>query len=118
MNSRHPSPRRVWKVGSGARLLTPLPRDPGDPVENSETFIFEHPSITLSHLACKAPPRNGSRTLWRPRGPLGRLWELLEELWEGLGDLLESFGEPLGELWEALGEPLENFGRLIYCLYV
>ena len=27
MNSRHPGPRRVWKVGSGARLLPPLPRD-------------------------------------------------------------------------------------------
>ena len=28
MNSRRASPRRVWKVGSGARLLTPLPWDP------------------------------------------------------------------------------------------
>ena len=59
-NSRHPSPRRVWKVGSGARLLAPLPGnlvDLLDPLESSETFIFEHPSITLSHLACKAPPQ-------------------------------------------------------------
>ena len=28
LNSRHPDHGRVWEVGPGARLLTPLPRDP------------------------------------------------------------------------------------------
>ena len=90
MNSRHPSPRRVWKVGSGARLLAPLLGNPVDLLESSETFIFEHPSITLSHLACKAPPRIGSRTLWRHCGPLGQLWEVLEELWEAPGGMFKT----------------------------
>ena len=52
VNSRHPGPRRVWKVGSGARLLPPLPLDwldpadpadpvdPVDPVKNSERIVF------------------------------------------------------------------------------
>ena len=50
MNSRHPDPRRVWKVGSGARLLPPLPADPADPADpldpamRSETSIFDNPS--------------------------------------------------------------------------
>ena len=43
VNSRHPGPRRVWKVGSEQQLLPPLPgnpRDPVDPVENSERLDF------------------------------------------------------------------------------
>ena len=32
VNSRHPGPRRVWKVGSGAHLLPPLWLDPLDPL--------------------------------------------------------------------------------------
>ena len=93
MNSRHPSPRRVWKVGSGACLPTPLPRnpaDPGDPGESSETFISDNPSITFGQKVGKAPPRNGSRGLWRPRGPLGQLWEVLEELWEAPGGMFKT----------------------------
>ena len=51
LNSRHPDPRRVWKVGSGARLLPPLRRDPRDPRDqrdpgkSSETSIFDNPSV-------------------------------------------------------------------------
>ena len=51
LNSRHPDPRRVWKVGSGARLLPPLCRDPVDLVDpvdpgmRSETSIFNNPSV-------------------------------------------------------------------------
>ena len=45
LNSRHPDPRRVWKVGSGAHLPTPFPRDPVDPRENSETSTFDNPSV-------------------------------------------------------------------------
>ena len=74
-------------------MLPPLPQDPLDPLdpgESSETFIFEHPSITLSHLACKAPLRIGSRTLRRHCGPLGQLWEVLEELWEAPGGMFET----------------------------
>ncbi len=33
MNSRHPDPRRVWKVGSVAHWLPPLPLNPLDPVD-------------------------------------------------------------------------------------
>ena len=55
VNSRHPGPRRVWKVGSGVRLMTPHNRDPVDPVENSETSIFDDPSVDFGHLACGAP---------------------------------------------------------------
>ena len=36
LNSRHPGPRRVWKVGSEQQLLPPHNRDPLDPLENSE----------------------------------------------------------------------------------
>ena len=93
MNSRHPSPLRVWKVGSGAHLLPPLhrdPRDSRDPRENSETFIFECPSITFGQKVGKAPPRIGSGTLWRSRGPLGQLWEVLEELWEAPGGMFKT----------------------------
>eukprot|EP00973_Karenia_brevis_P040332 5571575-Karenia_brevis.AAC.1 len=34
-NYRHPNSRRMWKGGSGQRLLTPFPlhpADPGDPL--------------------------------------------------------------------------------------
>ena len=88
MNSRHPDPRRVWKVGSGARLLPPLrwdPRDPRDSRENSETFIFEHPSITFGQKVGKAPPGSASG---RSGGPAG--------LWVSSGSSLGSFGKPLG----------------------
>ena len=43
VRSRHPGPRRVWKVGSGARLLPPLwldPLDPADPRMNSKWCKF------------------------------------------------------------------------------
>ena len=58
-NSHHPGPRRVWKVGSEQQLLSPFPEDPEDSAdsrENSETFSFEHLSVTFGHLACGAPP--------------------------------------------------------------
>ena len=67
MNSRHPDPRRVWKVGSGARLLPPLPRDPVDsldpvdPVMRSETSIFDNPSGTFGHFARKMFPQSGPK---------------------------------------------------------
>ena len=38
----------MWKVGSGARLLPPLPEDPRDrrdPRMRSETSIFDNPSV-------------------------------------------------------------------------
>ena len=55
MNSRHPDPRRVWKVGSGPRLLPPLSRDsrdPGDPRDpgmRSDTSIFDNPSVDFDN---------------------------------------------------------------------
>ena len=71
MNSRHPDPRRVWKVGSGACLLPPLPRirriQP-DPTgsnranrESSETSIFDNPSVTFGHFARKLCPQIGPK---------------------------------------------------------
>ena len=38
MNSRHPGPRRVWKVGSVARWLPPLPRDPPSPAGSGPVY--------------------------------------------------------------------------------
>ena len=93
----------MWKVGSEAHLLPPLPRDPldpldpvdpvdpldpVDPVENSETSIFDNPSVDFGHFACGAPPGNAPT----PLGALGELWEALGELWEGLRELWECFG--------------------------
>ena len=59
LNSRHPDPRRVWKVGPGSHLLTPLPGDPRecrDPGESSQTLILDNPSITFSPFPRKMPP--------------------------------------------------------------
>jgi len=53
----------VWKVGSGAHLLPPLPLDPLDPldpVENSETSIFDNPSVDFGQKAGKARPKIAS----------------------------------------------------------
>ena len=70
LNSRHPDPRRVWKVGSGAHLLPSLlgdprdpqdpqdPRDPRDPGENSEASIFSNLSVAFDHFARKAFTKN------------------------------------------------------------
>ena len=79
----------MWKAGSEPRLLTPLqldPRDPGDPrdpAENSETSIFDDPSVDFGHFACGAPPKIASRRLWSQSEALG-------ELWEGLGSLFSE----------------------------
>ena len=60
LNSRHPDLRRVWKGGSGARLLPPLcrdPRDPRDPGENNETSVFDNPSVTFEKYFAKRQPK-------------------------------------------------------------
>ena len=87
MNSRHPSPRRVWKVGSKEQLLPHSrdPLDPVDPVENSETSIFDDPSVDFGHFACGASPGNASRRLRRQIEALG-----------GTGRALGSPGTALG----------------------
>ena len=51
VNYHHPDPRRVWKAGSGLRLLTPFPVDPvdlADCAENSKIFDLEQPSRTFA----------------------------------------------------------------------
>ena len=55
----------MWKVGSGARLLPPLPedprdsRDPRDPGMSSETSIFDNPSIDFEkHFGKHVPQRD------------------------------------------------------------
>ena len=98
MNSRHPGPRCVWKVGSGARLLPPLCRDPVDQLESSETSIFDDPSVDFGHFACGVPPCEPLGELWESPGSFGASGGALGGLWEGLGELLESFGAPLGRL--------------------
>ena len=66
VNSRHPDPRRVWKVGPGAHLLPPLPADCRDNRDNrdcrncAETSIFDNPSIDFEqqlgkHFPTKTP---------------------------------------------------------------
>ena len=71
MNSRHPGPRRVWKVGSVARWLTPLPRDPAHCTKRwfrvRETILFpprRHSNLSLA----KAWPEAAQ---WAPKGPQG-----------------------------------------------
>ena len=59
LNSRHPDPRRVWKVGSGARLLPPLQGNPGN---NSEASIFDNPSGDLEQKIRKARPQKPPRS--------------------------------------------------------
>ena len=77
LNSRHPDPRRVWKVGSGARLATALCRDPGDPGdprdprENSETSIFDNPSVENGQQCRKTAP-GAAGAPDRPQAPTGR----------------------------------------------
>ena len=44
----------MWKGGSGARWLPPLPVDPRDPRMHAETSIFSNPSVTFGHFARKA----------------------------------------------------------------
>ena len=69
--------------------MPPLPRDPLDNRESFETsFLNSLPSLSAQKSV--KPPRIGSRTLWRPRGPLGQLWELLEELWEAAGGVFKT----------------------------
>ena len=105
----------MWKVGSGARLLPPLLGDPGDPGDNrnnSETSIFDNPSITFGHFAGKGPPNNGSRMLQRPCGPLGQLWALRGSF----GRLWGSSGRALGRLWETLGELWDVLDTI--CIYL
>ena len=72
MNSRHPGPRRVWKVGSVARWLQPLQVDPVDPAQCTkrwfrvrETIFFpprRHSNLSLA----KAWPEAAQ---WAPKGP-------------------------------------------------
>ena len=68
VNSRHPSPRRVWKVGSVARWLPPLPVDPARRfcVPN-DGFVYAKRYFSLPEGTQISPwPRPG------PRQPNGR----------------------------------------------
>ena len=59
LNSRHPDPRRVWKVGSEQHLLTPFCGECDENQarqENAEMLIFDNHSITLAQFARKALP--------------------------------------------------------------
>ena len=67
-NSRHPDPRRVWKVGSGAHLLPPLPEDLGDPGMRSETSICDNPSVDFEKYFRKFPKFPG----WKYRYIIGQ----------------------------------------------
>ncbi len=64
-----------------------------------------------SKMQALDPPRNASKELWWHCGPLGGLWEALEELWGDLGEVLESFGRVWGSSGRALA-PGACGGRL------
>ena len=72
----------MWKVGSGAHLLTPFPQDPADPLdlvdpaENSETSIFDDPSHDFGQFACKATPPIALDTGAHPVGHKGTYWAI------------------------------------------
>ena len=60
LDPHHPDPRRVWKLGSGARLATAFPRDnrdPGNPRMSSETSIFDNPSVDSEESLGKDFPK-------------------------------------------------------------
>ena len=45
-NSHHSGPRRAWKGGSEQQLMTPDPRDPGDPLAApDECQIVQKPNV-------------------------------------------------------------------------
>ena len=72
LNSRHPGPRRVWKVGSVARWLPPLPLARVDPVQCAKRWFRLRDTILF-------PPRRHSKlslakawpeaAQWAPKGP-------------------------------------------------
>ena len=80
VNSRHPGPRRVWKVGSGARLLPPLPLDPVDPLdpldplESSVMLIFVRRRGKIEHLSRDDPPPGSPGGSGQPRVSPVRPW--------------------------------------------
>ena len=49
---RHPGPRRVWKVGSEAAFLTPLPRLPSPPVSSG---LLPSPPVSSGCVFQKRP---------------------------------------------------------------
>ena len=64
----------MWKVGSEEQLLPPLPPDPRDPRENSETSIFNNPSVDFGHFACGASPEKPWVSSGTPWESFGRVW--------------------------------------------
>ena len=66
MNSHHPDPGRVGKVGSGARLPPPLQLDRLDPLDQLKSFrtsVFVGRAGEFDQFTCKACPRKGTRYL-------------------------------------------------------
>ncbi len=94
-NSRHPGPRRVWKVGSGAHLLPPLWENPLDLVDwlkNSKSrilYVFYQSKRTLTPP--EPPPKRGIAR-GGPGGACGRVWRSFGRLGGSSGKLWRSSG--------------------------
>ena len=123
-NSRHPGPRRVWKVGSGAHLLPPLPGNPGnpgnpgDPVENNGRLDFAVKNNEFSTFRRKM----GSKFQEFPRGgpqetkaaqsdPMGALSRPKAPQREPKGAPGPSMISS-GKFWRSSGRPWQSSGRV------
>ena len=78
LNSRHPGPRRVWKVGSVARWLPPLPVDPVDLVDPLDPVLCPKRWFRARETILFLPRRHSNLSLakawpeaaqWAPKGP-------------------------------------------------
>ena len=136
VNSRHPSPRRVWKVGSVARWLPPLPRARDHPAGSASVYqtmvsftrndTFPSPKALEalpgqglargSPLGAKGTPKGTQRdpngTQGRPKGtPRTPKGTPKAALGSPRGTLTPW--EALGQLWKALAELWEAVGELL-----
>ena len=98
VNSRHPGPRRVWKVGAGARWRPPLPLDPVDPLdpldplESSVRLIFVRRRGKIEHLSRDDPPPGSPGGSGQPRVSPVRPWASFGRVWDSSGRVWDSSG--------------------------
>ena len=108
LNYRHPGPRRVWKVGSGWHLLTPLPvapvapEAPLVPVANSFLLPFTIQAMILKHQP-KSFQNTPKRAPEGPKEPQRVPREPQEVQMEPKGYQKETKRSPKGSIWVVWG---------------
>ncbi len=121
MNSRHPGPRRVWKVGSQQRCLAQFRgnlRDPRRSAGSADKILVFPGRFPSSLLTFSLTSRKSGFLTWgqtRARATfhfsffLGSLWGLWAPFWSSLGCLWGLLGvlwAASGALWRPLGATL------------